>query len=220
MTRRRRGNAGRGCPAGHFLPRSPPAMMAQGRRNAHDATPPPLRTRPAPDLPGVSVPSVCAAGAFRALRVYTPCPPRAPQAPSVLSVFILRALRVRRRSGARRGEPCKIHRTCYSNKVFASIAQLVEQRIRNAQVKGSSPFAGSIFRDAPPEAEIWVSAPSRARRRHRLWHIFQRRRTTGILDGFGAASEGGSARRTGGDEPACPVFPQCGVISPRTVGPG
>ncbi len=27
----------------------------------------------------------------------------------------------------------------------ASIAQLVEQRIRNAQVKGSSPFAGSNF---------------------------------------------------------------------------
>ena len=202
MTRRRRGNAGRGCPAGHFLPRSPPAMMAQGRRIAPDATPPPsvLDLRPA-------------------CRAFL-CPPRAPQAPSVLSVFILRALRVRRRSGARRGEPCKIHRTCYSNKVFASIAQLVEQRIRNAQVKGSSPFAGSIFRDAPPEAEIWVSAPSRARRRHRLWHIFQRRRTTGILDGFGAASEGGSARRTGGDEPACPVFPQCGVISPRTVGPG
>ena len=129
MTRRRRGNAGRGCPAGHFLPRSPPAM-AQGRRIAPAATPPPsvLDLRP-----------TC--------RAFL-CPPCAPQAPSVLSVFILRALRVRRRSGARRGEPCKIHRTCYSNKVFASIAQLVEQRIRNAQVKGSSPFAGSISHSA------------------------------------------------------------------------
>ena len=28
---------------------------------------------------------------------------------------------------------------------FAGIAQLVEQRIRNAQVMGSSPFTGSIF---------------------------------------------------------------------------
>ena len=119
--------------------------------------------------------------------------------------------RVRRRSGARRGEPCKIHRTCYSNKVFASIAQLVEQRIRNAQVKGSSPFAGSIFRDAPPDAEIWVSAPSRASLLHLFFHIFQMRRTTGILDGFGAASEGGFAINTGGGMSLLvPFFPSVG----------
>ena len=38
------------------------------------------------------------------------------------------------------------------SRVFANIAQLVEQRIRNAPVGGSNPLVGSIFqaaRDAP-----------------------------------------------------------------------
>lgn len=48
--------------------------------------------------------------------------------------------------------PCKnkllalhLQSISFGEERIATLAQLVEQRIRNAQVKGSSPFAGSIW---------------------------------------------------------------------------
>ncbi len=44
--------------------------------------------------------------------------------------------------------------------VFAGIAQLVEQRTRNAQVMGSSPFAGSTVFLLPPPRWDFLFLPS------------------------------------------------------------
>ena len=43
---------------------------------------------------------------------------------------------------------------CAKMRPLAGVAQLVEQRIRNAKVEGSTPFTGTIFPDQRPPTAI------------------------------------------------------------------